>query len=267
MTTWNSSMIELPDAQIACLELAGSKTPIVCAHGLTDNARCWNRTAQRLAAAGHRVIAYDARGHGESSTPEAGYTGSALAADMIGLIETLGLEQPILFGHSMGAHTAALAAAGKPGLARALILEDPPWRIVPYLPEPTMIEQWRAGLKAARDHTDEEIVAAEGAAVLDWHPQDLGPWIESKREARPEIFDWFSQTSDWRALLPRISIPILLICGDPALGAIVGPETAAEAERICTAVQTASISGAGHSIRRDRFDAYIDMVLRFLANQ
>jgi N-formylmaleamate deformylase len=264
MTTWTRSTIDLSDTQIAYLEFGESGTPLVCAHGLTDNAQCWLRTAQRLADAGYHVVTYDARGHGESSTPASGYTGRDLAGDLIGLIDALGLEQPLLLGHSMGAQTAALAAAGQPELARGLILEDPPWRPAPFQPDEQAIEQWRLGLQQARDHTDEEIVAAEGSAVVDWHPQDLGPWIESKREARPEIFEWFSQPSDWRAILPAIRIPTLLICGDPALGAIVGPETAAEAGELCPNLQIAYIAGAGHSIRRDRFDPYMETMLQFL---
>lgn len=49
------------------------------------------------------VILPDARGHGWSSSPKNGYLYRDLAEDVVGLIEALGLNGPMLVGHSMGA--------------------------------------------------------------------------------------------------------------------------------------------------------------------
>lgn len=54
------------------------------------------------ALADHDIIMLDARGHGGSSSPPNGYLYSDLAGDVIGLIEQLDLNAPILVGHSMG---------------------------------------------------------------------------------------------------------------------------------------------------------------------
>jgi pimeloyl-ACP methyl ester carboxylesterase len=68
---------------------------------------------------------YDARGHGYSDKPDGPYDLATHVADLVGLIRALGLEKPVLMGHSMGGGTVALAAATHPDLARAVILEDP----------------------------------------------------------------------------------------------------------------------------------------------
>ena len=74
------------------------------------------------------MILPDARGHGLSDQPPTGYAPQDHAADVAGLIRGLGLERPILIGHSMGAGVAATVAAHYPDLVAGAILEDPPWR-------------------------------------------------------------------------------------------------------------------------------------------
>src|SRR5690606_26745929 len=85
------------------------KPPVVALHGLIGSGACLLPLARVLA--GFDVILPDARGHGESSAPEAGYRYTDLAGDVAGLIEELKLEAPILVGHSMGGMTAAVVAS------------------------------------------------------------------------------------------------------------------------------------------------------------
>lgn len=103
----------------------GEGEPIVLAHGFYDTGRCWERLAAGLAADGYEVLTYDARGHGRSDAPETGYGIEDRVADLRGLVDELGLERPLLLGHSMGGSTVAWAAATHPDLARAIVLEDP----------------------------------------------------------------------------------------------------------------------------------------------
>src|SRR5436189_3813829 len=86
---------------------AGDGTPVVLLHGLTATRRYVVMGSRSLERAGHRVVAYDARGHGESgpaSSPDA-YEYSDLAADLGSLLDSLGIERAVLAGASMGAHT------------------------------------------------------------------------------------------------------------------------------------------------------------------
>ena len=62
---------------------------------------------------------------GYSSAPDHGYCYDNLAADVVSLIDALGLATPVLLGHSMGGMTAAVVASRKPKQLRGLVLADP----------------------------------------------------------------------------------------------------------------------------------------------
>lgn len=83
------------------LRTGGDKPPLVALHGLIGSGACLSPLARTLEA-DFDVILPDARGHGRSSAPASGYSYPELAADVIGLIEKLELDAPILLGHSMG---------------------------------------------------------------------------------------------------------------------------------------------------------------------
>src|SRR5262245_276193 len=87
----------------------GEGRPIVLLHGLASNARIWDLVAPRLTGAG-RVIAINQRGHGGSDRPEDGYAFEDVTADLAGAINALGLEKPIIVGHSWGANVAVCFA-------------------------------------------------------------------------------------------------------------------------------------------------------------
>jgi 3-oxoadipate enol-lactonase len=103
---------------------------LVIAHGALGSvahAEAWGFRATQLAAHGFRVITYDARGHGRSgctSLPEH-YQPAALADDMLGLIDALGLEQVCVYGTSMGASTALMLALAHPERVTRLVLRAP----------------------------------------------------------------------------------------------------------------------------------------------
>src|SRR3954470_1826884 len=88
-------------------EEAGEGIPVVLLHGLTANRRYVVMGSRALERSGHRVVAYDARGHGHSSPgPEPpAYTYPDLAADLLAVLDDRGIERAVLAGASMGAHT------------------------------------------------------------------------------------------------------------------------------------------------------------------
>ncbi len=108
------------------VEQAGSGTPIVLLHGLTATRRYLLMGSKALERSGHRVIAYDARGHGHSSpaAPEA-YTYELLAKDLQAVLDRLEIERAVLAGASMGAHTALRFALERPDRVLALGLITP----------------------------------------------------------------------------------------------------------------------------------------------
>lgn len=97
--------------------------PILLLHGLASSSYIWNLVAPRLAERGHEVIALDQRGHGESAKPESGYDFATILADDMAVVHTLGLQHPLIVGHSWGAMVALEYAAAQPDLS-AVILVD-----------------------------------------------------------------------------------------------------------------------------------------------
>lgn len=97
--------------------------PIICVHGITANAFCFQVLADELAP-DHRVIAYDLRGRGDSDKPDYGYSVPIHAADLAEVMDALKLERPVLVGHSLGALISLYFAAHYPGKLSKLVLID-----------------------------------------------------------------------------------------------------------------------------------------------
>ncbi len=107
---------------------AGEGTPIVLCHGLTASRRYVVHGSRFLEREGHRVVTYDARGHGQSDPAPAGqsYGYPELIADLERVIEAeVGDGRFLLGGHSMGAHTAVGYALAHPERLSGLVLVGP----------------------------------------------------------------------------------------------------------------------------------------------
>jgi len=129
-------------------EEEGEGPAVVLCHGITATRRYVLHGSRALARAGHRVLTYDARGHGESDPAPGGqgYGYPALVEDLERVVaERLGEERFVLGGHSMGAHTAAAYALRHPQRIRGLTIIGPT-----YLGEirPQALRYWD-GLAAA----------------------------------------------------------------------------------------------------------------------
>ncbi|WP_436910768.1 alpha/beta fold hydrolase [Halosimplex marinum] len=123
---WERGFVEANGIELHYCRTGGSGPPFVVSHGFTDDGYCRLDLARELEG-DFDVVLYDARGHGRSDAPDEAYGPSERAADLLGLLDALALEDPILFGHSMGADTVTMAAARRPDRPRAVVLEDPVW--------------------------------------------------------------------------------------------------------------------------------------------
>jgi pimeloyl-ACP methyl ester carboxylesterase len=107
-------------------EQSGHGLPIVLLHGLTATRRYVVMGSRTLERSGHRVISYDARGHGRSTpSPDRGYGYEHLAADLEAVLDAAGVQRALLAGASMGAHTALRFALETPGRVAALAIITP----------------------------------------------------------------------------------------------------------------------------------------------
>ena len=96
---------------------------IVCIHGLTANHTCWASMADALSP-GHRLIAYDLRGRGESDKPDKGYSLELHGEDLGRLLDHFKLKTAVVMGHSLGAHIALRFAVKHPARVSKLVLVD-----------------------------------------------------------------------------------------------------------------------------------------------
>ncbi len=243
---------------------AGEKPALVLAHGFSDHGLCWLPVARDLEAH-YDLILPDARGHGHSGRVQPGDE-IDLAADLAGVIHALALSRPIVGGHSMGADTTAQMEARFSGLARALVLEDPPWfdpqpPKEPPAPRPAMAD-WIVNLKKL---SEADMIAKCRADSPTWPEVELQPWAESKRLFDLNFTQGFRRPQPfWTEVVAALHAPTLLITADPGKGSIVTPQAAQAAAALNPVVRVVNIAGAGHSIRRENFSDYMAALQEFL---
>ena len=269
MSHWSVGDVITNGLRIHYHRTGGDKPQIVLAHGVTDSGLCWPRVARALESE-YDLVMYDARGHGGSEAPQRPYSTEDLADDMADLIQALGLEKPVLIGHSMGARTSAVAAANYPKLVRAAVLEDPPWRSAAIQPSAGS-QRITARLEGYKARTREELIAFGKERSPDWADEVFPPWADAKLQCSLEARRLsMPLRTDWRETLRQITCPVLLLVADPeihrdiGLGGVVTPEVAREASSIMQDGRVVRIDGAGHNIRRERFETYLAAVSEFL---
>jgi pimeloyl-ACP methyl ester carboxylesterase len=212
----------------------GTGQAVLLLHGLASNARIWDGVASRLAGAGLRVVALDLRGHGASDQPPSGYDFPSVGDDVAAALGGLGLERPVLVGHSWGANVALRFAADRPGTVAGLVLVDGALRGV---------TEW-AG--ATRDEVRRRLAPPRFAVPLaDWLARagrfeggSAGqPWVRDYLRAGVEVDDRGVASARFRfdnhmqvvdalydqrpaALYPLVGCPVLLcVAADPTDGA------------------------------------------------
>lgn len=274
MNSWESGDVDAGKVRLHYTRTGGAKSPLVLAHGVTDSGLCWTPVADALQG-DYDVIMVDARGHGESSAADTGYGPDVQADDLHAVITALGLDTPIVLGHSMGAATTLVLAGTYPHAVGAIVLEDPPAWWMPLRAATAADEE-----RLAQVHQHAQTMRAKDRAALVawkrsesplWAEAELAPWADAKLRYNVDVLSVYHPANpsqvDWPATMRRISCPALLISADPALGAIVTDETAAALRALVPQLEVAHISGAGHNVRREQFAPYMNAVRAFLAAQ
>ena len=105
-------------------EAAGEGTPFLFVHGIACDHTHLTPQFEHFERLGHRVVSVDLRGHGQSAAPEADYTMELFTDDLAWSCGQLGLEKPILVGHSLGGEVSLALAAAFPDLPSAIVLMD-----------------------------------------------------------------------------------------------------------------------------------------------
>jgi pimeloyl-ACP methyl ester carboxylesterase len=181
-------------------EQSGEGPAVVLLHGLSATRRYVVMGSRTLERSGHRVIAYDARGHGRSGpAPGRAYGYPRLAGDLGAVLDAAGVERAILAGASMGAHTAVRFALEHPARVAALALITPA-----YQPDRPSSEQelarWNALADGLRDGGVEGFVRAYD---LDGVPEAWRATVETVLRQRLGAHQHPEAVADALEVVPR----------------------------------------------------------------
>lgn len=125
MTDPIEDFVQLPAGRFRTLTWPGEpeRLPVVLLHGLTAVADVWDPTIEALGGDRPDCIALDQRGHGQSH-PAGGWSIDDYVADVVDLLDALGLERAHIVGHSMGARVALVFAARYPARTASAAIVD-----------------------------------------------------------------------------------------------------------------------------------------------
>jgi pimeloyl-ACP methyl ester carboxylesterase len=144
-------------------EQSGDGPAIVLLHGLTATRRYVVMGSTSLQRAGHRVISYDARGHGRSSpaaSPDA-YGYDELGLDLEAVLDYAQVPRAVLAGASMGAHTILWLALRRPERIAGLVVITPAYD-GPASDDPGRLARWDALSEGLRTGGVEGFIEAYG---------------------------------------------------------------------------------------------------------
>jgi pimeloyl-ACP methyl ester carboxylesterase len=248
----------------------------VLLHGLSDSGLCWPDAVRRWRH-DYRIVAPDARGHGESPRFEPAISGSNwfadMVADVVALLEALGAadgETPLLVGHSMGAGVSGTVLATRPDLVCGGVLEDPPWftmgRGGARPPQPETTQQ-----SVQRFRDDRSAAEARGRVELPLWPEiEFRPWAVSKTQLDPLLTDreQIASQAPWIDAAAAIARPTLLVTGGREEAILVTTQSRQRLIELGNRhIEVEVVPGAGHTVRRDRADTYHRIVDPWIRRQ
>ncbi|HEV2769457.1 MAG TPA: alpha/beta hydrolase [Solirubrobacteraceae bacterium] len=178
--------IAAPDGTVLAGEEAGAGPPVVLVHGLTATRRYVVMGSRALERAGHRVVAYDARGHGASAPPASGdYAFDALAGDLLAVLDDRGVGRAVLAGASMGAHTLLRVALDHPERVAGLVVITPAY-VPEAITDPQRLAMWDRLAAGLREGGVEGFLAASDLSALPERWRETVTRVMGQRLSRHE---------------------------------------------------------------------------------
>ena len=247
-------------------EESGSGVPLVFLHGFPLTRRMWAPQLAGLSGRAH-CIAIDLRGFGESP-PEPPFTMEQFAADVIALLDAIGVAEPaVICGLSMGGYVAFEIWRRHPERVRGLILADT--RATADTPE-TVVARHEA-IRMAQHSGSAAIAEAQTPKLLSEHTRKRSPETAQSIKAMiaAQTVDAIVGATgamiarpDSTATLGTISVPTLIIVGED--DAITPPEVAESMHRAIPSSRLERLRHAGHLSSVERPAAFSGVVAEFL---
>ena len=234
----------------------GSGEPLLLLHGWGASSLSFAATSARLEER-FRILAPDLPGFGFSESPPQAWGAAEYAGVVAGLLVASGFGAVNVVGHSFGGLVATALATSRPALVRRLVLVASP---VVRLPADRAVRSRIGGY--ARVKLLASLLPPFRERLLDWGRERYGS--EDYRNAgnlRPTLVKVLGE--DWRAALPRVQAPALLVYGEndedvPLAVAHAAMEALPEGARLVV------MPGAGHFPFLDDSDAFVDALTGFL---
>ncbi len=260
-------------------------SPLVLLHGLSHRWQVFLPLISALSQTWH-LYAVDLRGHGRSGRVPGGYTGEQYSRDIVAFVQKLVDEPVVIFGHSLGGMLGMWIAAHHPQLVRALILGDNAISLDALSDSPVMslFVQIRKLLASGPSVDDLAAALAElpvplpgqvrtakvkelpgnDAAYLRWLAATL---LQADLEVIDMVLDGRAFAGwDGAALIQGMSCPLLLLQGNPELGALISDRDVARFRAANPRAICVRFDGVGHQLYIHQSTPVLRAVLNFLGS-
>lgn len=258
--------------------MAGSGPALLLLHGWMGTSYSW-RKVMPLLAPHFTVIAPDCRGYGESHKPATGYDGRTIKNELRELVAILGLTDPVVVGHDMGALPALLYAADHPDEVRGLGYFDEPLpgynldRFTAFTRDNPMVFWWFAF--NSQDHLPALMWAGKEAELVDYFVTAMvadtrslteGDKAEYVRTLRKPgglhgSFGWYRDVLETAEQIraatgTRLTLPVLAMRGEYGV-----PHVAEQLAPIAADVTGVTIPNCGHLLAEEAPEAVAEAVI------
>ena len=222
MTDPTSHKISARGITLRYVDWRGDGPTMLLLHGDMRTSRSWDAVSRRLSS-DYRVIAMDARGHGDSDWTPRGYRFSERVTDLAAFCDALGLRDVIGVAHSTGGVVMSLCARKHPGTFSRLALMEPM----------VVVDDRFHKMVAGREHAERTTWESRDElhdylknhpATANWHPEALRDVVAHEAYKRDDgLFDmkWSSATFNWadrdgdhvdlKPVFAALGLPILFI--------------------------------------------------------
>ena len=243
---------------------AGQGPSLVLMHGIGANATAW-RTQLTALSDTYDVIAWDAPGYGRSDDPPGDWPMAEYADSLASFLDGLGIERAHLLGQSWGGVLAQQFYGAYPHRVRSLILSDT--TLGGDAARPDTETRLQARLKAAATMTPAEFARVRAPQLLAPDPpSDVLAEVEAIM-AQTHMAGFRSAAialahADTRDILPRIAVPILVLCGE--LDSVTPPALGTRLIGDIPGARRVVFAGTGHMGNMEQPDRYNATVREFL---
>ncbi|MCY4579876.1 MAG: alpha/beta hydrolase [Chloroflexi bacterium] len=263
------------DIRLRYVDWGGDGPVLLLFHGDMRTSRSWDAVSRRLAG-DYRVIALDARGHGDSDWTPRGYRFAERVNDLAAFCEALELRQVIGVAHSTGGVVMALCAQRHPGMFSRLALMEPM----------VVVDDRFHKMVAGREHAERSTWKSrdeldgylkQHPATSRWHPEVLRDVVAHEAYKREDgLYDmkWSSFTFNWKdrdgdhvdlkPVFAELGLPILFIRSS---GHQTRIKELNEVQDGIPDFHRLTIENTGHNMYMERPDAIADSLKKFAAGE